>query len=185
MFIINSPPNSATTRWCLTARTSRWRTWRGRSWAGRSCEPGTATCRSPTHKPRKVISHRHTDGLIAVCLSRLFELWKKTRGSRFLCLFVCLTAGQRESVFFLLLLLLLRHLFQLDRGSRKVKLWQRGGANEWDTFLLHLRLTPVIRRPGGGGSARAGGSMHAEVLAHEMCLKIAQVWWVAQAWPWP
>lgn len=54
IYIINSHLNGAPTRWFLTARTSRFRSWRGSSWRGRSSEPATATCRSQTRRQKKV-----------------------------------------------------------------------------------------------------------------------------------
>lgn len=149
MFIINSPPNSATTRWFLTARTSRWGIWRGRSWAGRSSEPGTATCRSQTGKLRKVRHNVWFKKKKKECVWTLevntwsrFDSWE--RG--------CVTSLSRGGV-------------QKSQTLTKRVKWM--GA----TFLLHSRLMPFIKRPDCGGSAVACREPQCEMCG----IKIAKV----------
>lgn len=77
-----------------------------------------------------------------MCLSWLFELCKTTRGP-------ALTAARGERV---------ASPLSTRRGVQKSQALTKG-SNEWATFLLHLRLTPFIKRPVGGGSATSVASM--------------------------
>lgn len=123
-FTINSPLNSAPTRWFSTARTSRCGSSRSWSWERRSCGPATATCRSQTRRQKKVKWHivewdsvSFFFSLVRVCffLSELWNTW---------CEVWQLAAGR-----------LLRHSFQSVRvpvqksqALTKGKRWGGGGS---------------------------------------------------------